>query len=251
MNTRRIFVLPASLLLAVMTSNAAERGALIRIKILDVESRSTSIDGSGVPKNCDLTNYDAYCNSSRTTQVTNTLLAQEDDRPPFRIACAVDSKWSKCIALPAGETFDAYRDKRGLIVYFEDDKGKPRKQLYALVDAGAVIPAPVEKAQQPSPQHPTAPQRTSLSDAEDALRAAVSPPPKPAGTVKCTFLSAPPGAEITLDGHYVGSTPSVLNLATGAHGVSISMPGFAHWSRELTVSPGAELTVNAVLEKTQ
>jgi len=251
MNVSRMFVLPASLLLAVMTANAVERNSLIRIKILDVETRSTTVDDSGVPKNCDMTNYDAYCNSSRTTQVTNTLLAQEDDRPPFRIACAVDSRWSKCVALPAGETFDARREKHGLVVYFEDDRGKLRRQLYALVDAGAAIQAPAEKAQRAVPPHPSAPQRTSLSDAEDALRAAVSPPAKPVGTVQCTFLSAPPGAEITLDGLYVGSTPSVLSVVTGAHAVSISMPGFTRWSRELTISPGAELTVNAVLEKTQ
>jgi len=29
------------------------------------------------------------------------------------------------------------------------------------------------------------------------------------------------------------------------------MPGFAHWKRELTVMPGADLSVNAVLEKTE
>ena len=40
--------------------------------------------GSDVPKNCDGVNFDAYCNNSKTTRVTNTLLVQAGDDPPFR-----------------------------------------------------------------------------------------------------------------------------------------------------------------------
>ena len=68
-------------------------------------------------------------------------------------------------------------------------------------------------------------------------------------TVRCTFGSTPAGAEVTLDGRYVGSTPSVLGVTVGTHIVVISMPGFAAWKRELAVASGSELTVNAVLEK--
>lgn len=54
---------------------------------------------------------------------------------------------------------------------------------------------------------------------------------------------------MTVDGRYVGSTPSVLGLATGTHVVVVTMNGFAEWKRQLEVSPGSELTVNAVLQK--
>jgi hypothetical protein len=67
--------------------------------------------------------------------------------------------------------------------------------------------------------------------------------------VKCNFTSTPAGAEITLDGKYVGSTPSEIELVTGTHAVVFSMPGFPQWKRELTVLPGSELTVNAILQK--
>jgi len=56
-------------------------------------------------------------------------------------------------------------------------------------------------------------------------------------------------ADIVVGGRYAGSTPSVLDLAAGSYAVVISLPGFAQWKRELTVSPGSELTVNAILEK--
>jgi hypothetical protein len=69
--------------------------------------------------------------------------------------------------------------------------------------------------------------------------------------VKCSFSSTPNGAEITLDGKYVGSTPSAIQLSNGTHTVEISLPGFTVWKRDLTVASGSELTVNAILEKGQ
>jgi len=71
----------------------------------------------------------------------------------------------------------------------------------------------------------------------------------PAGNVLCNFISTPPGAEITLDGKYAGSTPSGIALAPGTHTVELSLPGFAPWKRDLAVSEGSDLTVNAALEK--
>ena len=37
----------------------------------------------------------------------------------------------------------------------------------------------------------------------------------------------------------------------GSHVVVVRMNGFAEWKRELTVEPGSELTINAVLQKGQ
>ena len=70
-----------------------------------------------------------------------------------------------------------------------------------------------------------------------------------ADSVKCSFSSTPSGAEVSVDGRYVGSTPSVLSLNVGNHAVEVSLPGFAQWKRQLTVSAGSELSVNAVLQK--
>jgi hypothetical protein len=73
----------------------------------------------------------------------------------------------------------------------------------------------------------------------------------PAEKVKCNFSSTPAGAEITLDGKYVGSTPSEIELITGTHVIVFSMPGFAQWKRDLTVLSGSQLTVNAILQKSE
>ena len=54
-----------------------------------------------------------------------------------------------------------------------------------------------------------------------------------------------------LDGKYVGSTPSKIELETGTHVVIVFMAGFTQWTRELTVLPGSELNVSAILQKEQ
>jgi len=243
MNKRKMAVLLASLLFTAMCAGAAAKLNLTRLKVLNSESHSVVLDGSGVPKNCDGLNFDAYCHSSQTAQVTNTLLVQEEDGTPFRVACAVDSRWSRCALLPPGESFDARIEKHGITVYYQDDKGKPRRQFYSLV-------APDPKANALAAAAPVA-SRPALVPAENAGQASAAPAPTGLlqQTVKCSVTSTPSGAEVTIDGRFAGSTPSVLALPPGTHTVIVSTPGFAQWKRDLAVSSGSELTVNAVLQK--
>jgi hypothetical protein len=60
--------------------------------------------------------------------------------------------------------------------------------------------------------------------------------------------SDPAGADITIDGKYVGGTPSRLRLAPGQHHVVIGMRGRLDWERTLTVETAGEITMSAVLE---
>jgi hypothetical protein len=249
MNQRWMAALQAGVLLMSVYANAVVKENM-RITVLDSETHSVIIDDSGVPKNCDQVNFDAYCHNSKTALVTNTLLVQEGSNPPFRVSCTIESKWSRCIPLPKGESFDARRVKRALEVFYVDDKGKARKQLYTLVDKnlGTGPPATtVAVAAQPAPAA-TAPRQSSATPAP-------VPPPIAAREVqekvKCSFASTPSGAEITLDGKYLGSTPSEIGVSTGSHVVVFSLAGFAEWKRELSVSPGSQLTISAILQKQQ
>jgi len=241
----RIASLQAGFLILSLFANAAVKNAPIQIKVLDSETRSTGTGDNGVPKNCDGVNYDAYCLSSRTAEVINTLLVQEGNSPAFRVSCTIDSKFSRCAPLPKGESFEARKEKHGILIYYVDDLGKMRKQLYAYVTGdeklGLAQPA-AGREPEPRPAPAAKAGQASTATAEDY---------NPQATVKCSFRSTPSGAEVAVDGRYVGSTPSVVNLNTGTHEVVVSLPGFAQWKRELSVSPGSELTVNAVLEKVQ
>ena len=255
MNIRRMAILPASLLLLTMVANAVSKGTM-RIKILDSATRSLSLGGNGVPNNCDQVTFDAYCRSSKTAVVTNTSLVQQDNQPPFRIACTIESKFSRCVPLPVGESFDAKKDKHGITVYY-DDNGKLRKQLYTLVASGAKAAPAVEPkaAPQPAPAgYPAAPVQNSSSSVPSPAPPVSSHPvlPESAQTVECNLASTPSGAEITIDGKYVGNTPSEIGLNTGTHVVVFSLAGFIQWKRDLTVAEGSRLVnVTATLQKTQ
>ena len=254
MSRSMMAALQVGLLLVAMFANAASKSA-VRVKVLDSETHSVVLDDSGVPKNCDQLNYDAYCHSSKTEQVTNTLLVQEGNGTPYRVACTIESKWSRCVPLPKGQSFDARKEKHGITVYYVDDDGKPRKQLYTFLAGDAKSAPATPAAAVAAPPAGASAQKPAPAPAQ-AQNAAPAPAPQvTAGsmreTVKCSFSSTPAGAEVTLDGRYVGSTPSVLGLTVGTHVVVISMPGFAQWKRELAVASGSELTVNAVLEKAQ
>ena len=63
--------------------------------------------------------------------------------------------------------------------------------------------------------------------------------------------STPDGAEITVDGKFVGSTPSTLRLIPGEHSITIEKPGFKVWQRAITVSSAGSVTVEATLDKSQ
>lgn len=78
-----------------------------------------------------------------------------------------------------------------------------------------------------------------------AQPAAPSTPQEPSTVV---VKSAPDGADITVDGRYMGNTPSTLQLAPGEHTVSIDRPGYRQWQRVMSVTSGGIITIDARLE---
>jgi len=75
-------------------------------------------------------------------------------------------------------------------------------------------------------------------------------PPAPAGSAvqaSITIESTPPGADIEVDGAFVGNSPSTISVTSGAHEVTIKKKGFADWSRKINVS-GGSIHLSAELE---
>lgn len=66
-------------------------------------------------------------------------------------------------------------------------------------------------------------------------------------TSSISIKSAPEGAEISLDGKFVGSTPSTLRVKSGDHTISIKKSGFVTWERTMTLNSGGNITLNAEL----
>ena len=66
---------------------------------------------------------------------------------------------------------------------------------------------------------------------------------------KLQMESDPSGADIEVDGNFVGNTPSDVQVADGEHMVSVKKAGFKDWERKLKVSSGSSVHLNAELEK--
>ncbi len=67
-----------------------------------------------------------------------------------------------------------------------------------------------------------------------------------AGTCSLVVNSTPPGADILIDGAFVGNTPSTVTLKTGSHTVAVTKKGYADWSRTLSVT-GGTVNLDAIL----
>jgi PEGA domain-containing protein len=67
------------------------------------------------------------------------------------------------------------------------------------------------------------------------------------GTVNVS--SNPTGADVLVDGEFVGNSPSALKLPQGKHTVAVKMSGYKDWSKEITVQSGSEVQLTANLEK--
>ena len=69
-----------------------------------------------------------------------------------------------------------------------------------------------------------------------------------ADTGVLTFSSETAGAEIYIDGKFVGDTPATISLAIGVHQIAIKAGGKKDWKREIEVMKGSQVTLHPVLE---
>jgi hypothetical protein len=95
-------------------------------------------------------------------------------------------------------------------------------------------------------------QSKSASAAQPVAIATPAPaaPAAPA-TGKLSVVSVPDGADIEVDGSFVGNTPSDVQLLEGDHSVSVKKAGFKSWERKLKVTAGSSVRLSADLEKAE
>jgi serine protease Do len=84
----------------------------------------------------------------------------------------------------------------------------------------------------------------------DAAPARLPSPPSisaPGGTGSVAIGSEPAGADIFVDGQFVGQTPSTVQLAAGGHSVEVKSQGKQSWTRNLDVISESQITLKAAL----
>jgi hypothetical protein len=68
-------------------------------------------------------------------------------------------------------------------------------------------------------------------------------------TAKLSVGSVPDGADIEVDGSFVGNTPSDIDVPAGDHTLSIKKSGFKDWTKNIKVSAGSNIHIHPDLEK--
>jgi hypothetical protein len=81
---------------------------------------------------------------------------------------------------------------------------------------------------------------------------AAEAPATPAAPAQASLSieSTPPGADIEIDGAFVGNTPSTVAVAPGSHQVAVKKKGFADWAKTLNVT-GGSVHLSAEMEQAQ
>jgi hypothetical protein len=68
-------------------------------------------------------------------------------------------------------------------------------------------------------------------------------------SAKLQMESNPAGADIEIDGSFVGNTPSDVQVPEGEHAITVKKAGYKDWTRKMKVSGGSSVHLNADLEK--
>jgi hypothetical protein len=106
-----------------------------------------------------------------------------------------------------------------------------------------------EAATNPAPEAKIVPASMQPTTAAPATLA-TSAAPAATDQARLQVSSTPDGADIEIDGNYIGNTPSTIGVAAGQHQISIKKSGFKPWERKIAVSTG-QVNVNATLEAEQ
>jgi hypothetical protein len=69
-------------------------------------------------------------------------------------------------------------------------------------------------------------------------------------TAKLQLEFTPPGADIELDGSFVGNTSSDVQVPEGDPTTTVKKTGFKDWERKMKGTAGSTIHLNADLEKT-
>jgi hypothetical protein len=64
-----------------------------------------------------------------------------------------------------------------------------------------------------------------------------------------TLASDPSGAEIYIDGKFMGQTPSTITMLPGSHVIMLKAAGRKNWQRDLDVLKNSQVALNPTLEE--
>lgn len=223
------------LLLACASSSASQNKTYpVALKIIETDAISYRPDGSRTTTTCTVAGPDTLtCDSNQVPASQRTQIvsfADGADGNVYMISClqGAGARFAQGFAAGTGAatvtgcfappgTYKARWDG-GRLKILHEKNGRVKEATFAIL---ASTPISKEGAQKSSPR------------LEETVVA---------------FSSAPLGADIEIDGKFVGQTPSSIPVPPGEHSIKISKGGYEQWDRKISTS-GGEITVSADLER--
>jgi hypothetical protein len=208
----------------------------LTLVVLETDAISSKADGTRTTTTCRTsTSVDEItCDSQQVAGAVRTELvsyATASDGKAYLISCAQNSgaRFAQGFAAGTGAstvtgcrvppgTYKARWDKGRLRVLHEKN-GKAKETTFVVLSSVAM---PTQKT-------------TPMEDVSNAEKTVLK------------VSSIPAGADIGLDGNFVGQTPSSLLALPGDHHIRISKAGYKPWERTIRTS-GGEATVVAELD---
>lgn len=136
-------------------------------------------------------------------------------------------------------------DKKTAGILLQGDKDNYRAILVALQGVTRVPVSVAEKDREFLPVGMTA-DVTKGGEQEATQRTSESSSDSAKGSVSVS--SNPTGADVSVDGDFVGNSPATLKLTPGKHTIGVKMSGYKDWLREISIQPSSEVTLSANLE---
>ncbi len=230
----------------IVDANRARHLAMIQHSGQSSTTTSGSMSGTGqstaIGDNSTTNINGSYSGTSSTTysgsemplyRVYENLIIEGDDMV-YVTQERIRWRWSKAAHVTVNGEVKYYVDKRKLHVL--DDDGK--EHIVQIAEQIKKI-KPASDAPKPVPPASAAP-----------APAASNAAPTSATPAQLQVSSTPDGADIEIDGNFVGSTPSTVGMSAGQHQLVVKKTGFKPWERKITVSSG-QVKVNAALEPEQ
>lgn len=89
---------------------------------------------------------------------------------------------------------------------------------------------------------------TEMSGGSNSGTGQLDQPSTPASTARVMISSEPTGADIYVDGNFMGNTPSLIELPAGSRTVRVEAKGQRPWSRTVNLTAGSKITLRASLD---
>jgi hypothetical protein len=188
-----------------------------------------NFSANGTTSNDCSTSYTPPSTQNIDVQKPVVYILAESANSQMVLACVRNVRWSQCHALTPGP-FLARLNGGHFEVEGTSGKGKEEWVRFDVVRQTAL-----------------ATQQTQAVPVRSTETISSTSPTAPPTNAELEVASTPAGAEIQLDGSFVGSTPSTIDVAAGDHTIAMNKHGYQPWQREIKVN-GGKISVAAELE---